>query len=61
MKNVLLCLLLFVPFLKAMSQVPAEIQDPQIFEINRLPARTSIWPSPNLEEAKKLTTIILFG
>ncbi|MEI6141072.1 MAG: glycoside hydrolase family 2 TIM barrel-domain containing protein [Mariniphaga sp.] len=53
MKNVLLSLLLFVPFLKVWSQVPVEIQDPQIFEINRLPARTSIWPAPNVEEAKK--------
>lgn len=36
-----------------LSQVPPEIQDPQVFGINKLPARTVFWPSPNLEEAKK--------
>lgn len=35
------------------SLVPPEIQDPQVFGINKLPARTVFWPSPNLEEAKK--------
>lgn len=35
------------------SQAPPEIQDPWIIGENKLPPRTSIWPSPNIDEAKK--------
>ncbi|TNF46243.1 MAG: glycoside hydrolase family 2, partial [Bacteroidetes bacterium] len=37
----------------AFSQIPPEIQDPQIFGINKLPARTVVWPSPTISDAKK--------
>ena len=33
------------------SQVPPEIEDPRIFSINKLPARTVMWPAPDLNEA----------
>ena len=36
-----------------LGQVPAEIQDSRIFEINRLPPRTSVWPAPSAVEAAK--------
>ncbi|MBL7967307.1 MAG: DUF4981 domain-containing protein [Prolixibacteraceae bacterium] len=35
------------------SQIPPEIQDANVIGINKLPARTTFWPSPNLDEAKK--------
>lgn len=35
------------------AQVPKEIEDPLIIGINKLAARTSIWPAPNLEIAKE--------
>lgn len=35
------------------SQVPPEIQDPGTIGINKLPARTVIWPAPNVAEAVK--------
>lgn len=34
------------------SQVPREIQDPGIFEINKLPPRISIWPAANAAKAQ---------
>lgn len=37
----------------AYAQIPPEIQDENIFGINKLPARTMIWPSPSLDEAHK--------
>ena len=37
------------------AQVPPEIQNPEIFGINKLPPRTSAWPSPSIEEAKTST------
>lgn len=35
------------------SQIPPEIQDANIIGINKLPARTTFWPSPSLDEARK--------
>ncbi len=55
MKQIFLSLL-FLLLLQAMpglSQVPSEIQDPTIIAINKLPARTFIWPSPTITEADK--------
>lgn len=37
----------------SISQVPSEIQDANVFGINKLPARTMVWPAPSLAEAKK--------
>ena len=34
------------------AQVPSEIQDPEIFSINKLPPRTSYWPAPTVETAQ---------
>jgi beta-galactosidase len=34
------------------GQNPIEIQDAQIISVNKLPARTLIWPSPTIEEAE---------
>lgn len=35
------------------AQVPQEIQDVQIIGINKLPARTAIWPAPTVQDAEK--------
>ena len=37
----------------AYAQIPPEIQDPWTIGINKMPARTSIWSSPNISEAEK--------
>lgn len=37
------------------SQVPDEIQDSEIFGINKLPARTSIWPTSSVEKSRVST------
>lgn len=37
------------------AQVPHEIQNPEIYGINKLPPRTSVWPSPSVEAAKTAT------
>ncbi len=37
------------------AQVPPEIQNPEIYGINKLPPRTSAWPSPSVESAKTST------
>lgn len=50
--KILLVLALFNYF-EAYSQVPPEIQDENIVGVNKLPARTMIWPSSSLDEAKK--------
>jgi beta-galactosidase len=34
------------------SQIPEEIQNEKIIGINKLPARTMIWPSPDISHAK---------
>ncbi|MCU0404912.1 MAG: hypothetical protein MUE99_10240, partial [Chitinophagaceae bacterium] len=34
------------------SQVPTEIEDVRVFGINKLPARTAIWPSASLAKAR---------
>lgn len=36
------------------QQIPVEIQDPSVIGINKLPARTTIWPSPSLDEATNM-------
>jgi beta-galactosidase len=37
------------------AQVPPEIQDSEIFEINKLPARTSVWPTSSIENSRLST------
>jgi len=37
------------------SQIPTEIEDVSVFGINKLPARTTVWPSANIEKAQKST------
>ncbi|MDR0543613.1 MAG: DUF4981 domain-containing protein [Dysgonamonadaceae bacterium] len=37
------------------AQVPDEIQNPEITGINKLPARTMIWPAPDIDKAKTST------
>lgn len=43
----LLCFHLCTSF----AQVPSEIQDPNVFGVNKLPPRTAIWPAPDLAKA----------
>ncbi len=50
MKKYLFALVLLCSF-RCFSQVPSEIQDPKVIHINKLPARTSVWPAPSLEAA----------
>jgi len=45
--------ILLLKYSAAFSQVPVEIQNENIFGINKLPARTSFWPSPSSGEAQK--------
>ena len=47
--------LIICPLLVSLTncQVKEEIQDPWIIGINKLPPRTSIWPSPDIEKANK--------
>lgn len=52
MKHTLL-LLLGLSTLLSYAQVPAEIQNPRIIGINKLPPRTSVWPSESVVEARK--------
>lgn len=52
MKCLFLFILLFGNWVFAFSQVPVEIQDPQIIGINKLPPRTAIWPAPDCAAAK---------
>ena len=33
------------------AQVPSEIQNPDVFRINKLPARTAVWPEPSVKAA----------
>lgn len=33
------------------AQVPSEIQNPDVFRINKLPARTAVWPEPSAKAA----------
>lgn len=44
-------LFLFIPFFVS-SQIPSEIQNNKIIGVNKLPARTSIWPAPSLDVAE---------
>jgi beta-galactosidase len=53
MKTVLFCLFLSFCVKNTYSQIPVEIQNPETIGINKLPARTSVWPSPTVEDAKK--------
>ena len=53
MKTYSLFILLLLFANRTFSQIPPEIQDPTIVGVNKLPARTSIWPSPSLKEAKQ--------
>ncbi len=48
----LLPLLLMFCMYKLSAQIPQEIQDPLVIGINKLPARTSFWPSPSFKEAR---------
>lgn len=52
MRLFFLIILLSGDWLLAFSQIPTEIQDPQIIGINKLPPRTAIWPAPTPEHAK---------
>ncbi|GAB6011378.1 glycoside hydrolase family 2 TIM barrel-domain containing protein [Viscerimonas tarda] len=52
MKKVSLFILL-LHSLTCFSQAPPEIQNPTIIGINKLPARTTVWPSPSVADAKK--------
>jgi beta-galactosidase len=54
MKGPTICLVLAIfNYFGAYSQIPPEIQDENVIGVNKLPARTMIWPSSSLEEAKK--------
>ncbi|MDX1284875.1 MAG: beta-galactosidase, partial [Draconibacterium sp.] len=51
MKSFILILCSFL-FINGHSQVPTEIQDSEIFGINKLPARISVWPTSSLEQSR---------
>ncbi|MCC5930744.1 MAG: DUF4981 domain-containing protein [Cyclobacteriaceae bacterium] len=51
MKKTFLASLFCLGFFIAWAQIPPEIENPEIFGINKLPARTSIWPEATLEQA----------
>ena len=56
MKRFLILLIIsIIQILNVLAQVPSEIQDPYTIGINKLPARTYLWPAENVEEAKKST------
>ena len=48
-----LTLLLGFCVLKVSAQIPKEIQNPLVIGVNKLPARTSFWAAPSLDEAQK--------
>ena len=35
------------------AQIPTEIEDVRVFGINKLPARTTVWPNASIEKAQK--------
>ena len=49
--KILVCLF-YMTAINSKAQVPSEIQDPEIFSINKLPPRTSYWPAPTVETAQ---------
>ena len=54
MRKSFFILVLFIPISTwCFSQIPTEIEDVSVFGINKLPARTTVWPSANLEKAQK--------
>ncbi len=54
MKGLKICLVLAIfNYFGANGQIPPEIQDENIFGVNKLPARTAFWPAPDLQEAGK--------
>jgi len=57
MKKTLIACLLYLGFSVTYAQVPPEIENPEIFGINKLPARTAIWPESTLERAKQSSYI----
>jgi beta-galactosidase len=48
-------LFFILSFSKILGQTPIEIEDPWTIGLNKLPARTSFWPSPNINEATQST------
>ena len=50
---ILFCLLITSVIIFA--QVPAEIQDSEVFGINKLPARTSVWPTSSIKKSQEST------
>jgi len=53
-KKLFLFFYLLIPNL-VFSQIPTEIEDVRVFGINKLPARTTVWPSASLDKAQKST------
>ncbi|WP_455497364.1 glycoside hydrolase family 2 TIM barrel-domain containing protein [Coprobacter sp.] len=53
MKHYLKTIFLLSATLPCFAQIPPEIQDARIIEINKLPARTAIWPAPTAQAAEK--------
>jgi beta-galactosidase len=53
MKIILKTSLFCFGFFISWAQIPPEIENPEIFGINKLPARTSIWPEATMEQAKQ--------
>lgn len=45
--------LLLVLAIHCFSQIPSEIEDVRVFGINKLPARTTVWPSSDIEKAQR--------
>jgi len=52
MKRVLFFLYIFIGYFVS-AQVPTEIEDVKVFDINKLPARTAVWPSSSIAKAAK--------
>jgi len=53
-KNVLITALILLS-ISCFSQIPSEIEDVSVFGINKLPARTMVWPSSTLQLAELST------
>jgi len=51
-KHVILTIYIFISGW-SFSQIPTEIDDVKVYGISKLPARTTLWPSANVENAQK--------
>ena len=55
MRYYLLSVFAFLFFVVSFGQMPTEIENVAVFGINKLPARTAVWPSSSVKKAQKST------